>query len=177
MENNFEVLDKRVIELQNIYKEMDAEGKETMISAVDKLLHVQRAFRNPQESRKRRLREITLYIVSGIINVCIICFFWEFLIRPVLLNIGITPLTMARIIITAIIGVLCLGSGFLGFSQRWLKTPWFFLLIIAGMACLDPQILTDLIGYFFIALVITALVVQKKRNQQPRRKQRGMLFL
>jgi len=164
MDNNLKVQDNRVIELQNIYKEMDAEGKEILISAVDKLLYIQKDFRYPQETRKRRLREITLYIVSGIINVCIICFFWEFLIKPVLLNIGITPLTMARIIVTALIGVLCLGSGFLAFSQRWLKTPWFFLLIIAGMACLDPQILTDLIGFFFIALIITALVFQKKRH-------------
>jgi hypothetical protein len=164
MDNNLKVQDNRVIELQNIYKEMDAEGKETIISAVDRLLYIQRAFRNPQESRKRRLREITLYIVSGIINVCIICFFWEFLIKPVLLNIGITPLTMTRIIVTALIGIFCLGSGFLGFFQRWLKAPLFLLLIIAGMACLDPQILTDLIGILFIALIVTALVVQKKRH-------------
>ena len=162
MNDNPKVQDNRVLELENIYKEMDAEGKETMISAVDRLLYIQRAFRNPQESRKRRLREITLYILSGIVNVCIICFFWEFLIRPVLLNIGITPLTMARIIVTALIGVLCLGSGFLAFFQRWLKAPLFLLLIIAGMACLDPQILTDLIGFLFIALIITSLVVKKK---------------
>ena len=32
------------IELQNIYKEMDAEGKETMISAVDRLPYVQRTY-------------------------------------------------------------------------------------------------------------------------------------
>jgi len=162
MNDNPKVQDNRVLELENIYKEMDAEGKETMISAVDRLLYIQRAFRNPQETRKRRLREITLYIASGIVNVCIICFFWEFLIRPVLLNIGITPLTIARIIVTALIGVLCLGSGFLAFFQRWLKAPLFLLLIIAGMACLDPQILTDLIGFLFIALIITSLVVKKK---------------
>jgi len=162
MDNNLKVQDNRVIELQNIYREMDAEGRETMISAVDRLLYIQRTFGNPQEARKRRIREITLYIASGIINVCIVCSFWEFLIRPVLFNIGITPLTMARIIVTALIGALCLGSGFLGFFQRWLKAPLFFLLIIAGMACLDPQILTDLIGILFIALIVTALVVQKK---------------
>jgi len=164
MNDNLKAEDNRVLELQNIYKEMDAEGKETMISTVDRLLFIQRAFRNPQEARKRRFREITLYIVSGIINACIICFFWEFLIKPVLLNIGITPLTMARIIVTALIGIFCLGSGFLGFFQRWLKAPLFLLLIIAGMACLDPEILTDLIGFFFIALIITSLLVQKKRH-------------
>ena len=164
MGNNLEVQDNRVLELQNIYKEMDAEGKETMISAIDRLLHIQRAFRNPRESQKRRLKDITLYIVSGIINVCIICFFWEFLIRPVLLNIGIAPLTMVRIIVTALIGIFCLGSGFFAFSQRWLKAPLFLLLIIAGMACLDPEILTDFIGFFFIALIITALIFQKKRH-------------
>ena len=165
MDNNLKVQDNRVIELQNIYREMDAEGKETMISAVDRLLYIQRTFGNPQEARKRRLRDMTLYIASGIINVCIVCFFWEFLIRPVLFNIGITPLTMARIIVTALIGDLCLHSGFLGFFQRWLKASLFLLLIIAGMACLDPGILTDLIGVFFITLVITALVVQKKRQK------------
>jgi hypothetical protein len=35
---------------------------------------------------------------------------------------------------------------------------------LSGMACLDPEILTDLIGFFFIALIITALIVQKKRH-------------
>jgi len=74
-------------------------------------------------------------------------------------------LTMVRIIVTALLGSFCLGSGLVGFLQRWLKAPLFFLLIIAGIACIDPKILTDFIGFFFIALIAAALVVQKKRQR------------
>ena len=158
-------MDRRVEELQSIYKEMDAEGKETMISAVDKLLYIQRNFRCLQETPKRRFRNITIYSVSGLITFCVIWFFWEFFINPCLLNIGITPLTMVRIIVTALLGSFCLGSGLVGFLQRRLKATLFFLLIIAGIACIDPKILTDFIGFFFIALIITALVVQKNRQR------------
>ena len=165
MGRDFGVQDSRVIELQNIYKEMDAEGKETMISAVDKLLYIQRSFKHPQETRKYRFREIPIYIALGVILVCVIWFFWEFFINPCLLKIGITPLTMVRIIVTALLGVFCLGSGLLCFLQRWLKAPWFLLLIIAGIACIDPQVITDFIGFFFIALIIAALVVQKKHQK------------
>ena len=72
-----------------------------MISAVDKLLYIQRNFSCLQETPKRRFRNITIYSVSGLITFCVIWFFWEFFINPCLLNIGITPLTMVRIIATA----------------------------------------------------------------------------
>ena len=158
-------MDRRVEELQSIYKEMDAEGKETMISAVDKLLYIQRNFSCLQETPKRRFRDITIYTVSGFITFCVIWVFWELFINPCLLEIGITPLTMVRIIVTALLGSFCLGSGLVGFLQRRLKATLFFLLIIAGIACIDPKILTDFIGFFFIALIITALVVQKNRQR------------
>jgi TRAP-type uncharacterized transport system fused permease subunit len=144
---------------------MDAEGKETMISAVDKLLYIQRNFSCLQETPKRRFKDITIYMVSGFITFCVVWVFWEFFINPCLLEIGITPLTMVRIIVTALLGSFCLGSGLVGFLQRWLKAPLFFLLVIAGIACIDPQILTDFIGFFFIALIAAALVVQKKRQR------------
>ena len=168
------IQDTKVIELQEIYREMDTEGKETMIKAVDKLLYIQKDFKdkkikaqNQEQLRKRRFMSIVSYIVSGIVLVFIIGFFWETLLNPALLKIGITPLVMVRIIITALIGIFCLGSGIVGFLQKWIKIPWTFFLIVAGIGCIDPRIITDFIGIFFIALIITVLVVQKKREKAP----------
>jgi len=154
------IQDKRVIELQDIYKELDTEGKETMISAADELLHIQKTFRSPQEKRKRYFKDITLYIALGLVVLCAIWFFWEIFINPALQIVGITQ--FIRIIATAIIGILCVFSGLVGFLIRRLSLHWLFLLIIAGIACLDPQILTDFIGFSFLALIITIFLAQKK---------------
>ena len=165
MGKNMGVQDTRVIELQDIYKEMDSEGKETMISAVNTLLHIQRTFKYPQETRKHHLRTITLYIALGLIIVCAICFFGEIFIYPALHKVDITPFNMVRIIVTAFIGIFCIFSGFIGFLLQRLSVHWLFLFIIAGIACLDPRILTDFIGFSFLALIITLLVTQKKRQK------------
>ena len=165
MGKNSGVQDKRVIELQDIYKEMDTDGKETLISAVDKLLHIQRTFKYPQETRKRHFRDITLYITLGLIIVCAIWFFWEIFINPALQKAGITPLIMVRIIATAFIGILCVFSGLAGFLLQRISVHWLLLLIITGIACLDPQIFTDIIGFSFLALIITVLLSHKKRHK------------
>ena len=162
MSKDMGIQDKRVIELQNIYEELDTEGKETIISAADKLLNIQKTFKYPQELRKRHFRDIMLYITLGLIIACAIWFFWEIFINPALQKAGITPLNMARIIVTAIIGILCVFSGLICFLLRKISFHWLFLLIIAGIASLDPQILTDFIGFSFLAFIITVLLTQKK---------------
>ena len=172
------ILDPKVIELQEIYREMDAEGKETMVKAADKLLHIQKNFKNQNNFKgkkieahvqrqllKRRFMDIAKYLVPGIVLACAIYFFWETMLNPALQKIGITPLAMVRIILTALIGILCLASGLVGFLQRWIKVPWTFLLIVAGIGCIDPRILTDFIGISLIALVIKVLVFQKKHEK------------
>ena len=172
MRNNPGNQDPKVIKLQEIYHEMDTEDRETMIHAVDNLLSIQKNFKDKnakvqdlQHLRKRRFMGIAGYIVSGIILISAIWFFWETLLNPALLKIDITPLVMVRIIITAFIGIFCLVSGLVGFLQRWFKALWLFLLIISGIACIDPQILTDFIGFSLIALIITVLFVQKKHQR------------
>jgi len=173
MEKDSGIQDPKVIELLEIYREMDAEGKETIINAVDKLIYIQKNFKsknlkgqNKEQLRKRRFTGIVNYIAAGVVLICTIWFFWEALLNPALLRIDITPLVMVRIITTALIGMLCLGSGFVGFLQRWIKIPLTFFLIIAGIGCMDPGILTDFIGISLMALTVTVIAVQKKREKE-----------
>ena len=150
---------------------MDTEDRETIIHAVDNLLLIQKNFKDKNELfqsqkqlRKRRFMGIAGCIVSGIILISATLFFWEILLKPALLTDDITPLVTVRIIATAFIGIFCLVSGLVGFFQRWYKALWLFLLIISGIACIDPQIFTDFIGFSLIALIITVFLVQKKHQ-------------
>ena len=177
--------DMRVAALQEIYREMDADGRKRMLSAAGRLYSAQNILREKprasealtkqeadeitgnfeRESRAGGFSGIAAYIVAGILLVFTASVFWIALINPALLEAGITPPVMVRIVITALIGMFCLGSGFVGFMFRRLSAPWRVLIIIAGLGCMDPGVLTDFIGYAIIALTVAVQVKKMKRER------------
>ncbi len=86
-----------------------------------------------------------------------------FAFEPSLLLIG-EPVELVLTVITSVIGVVALASGFEG----WLliRTKWWqqILLLLAGLALIYPSILTDGIG---IAVIIMILAIQWKQRSLP----------
>jgi len=88
-----------------------------------------------------------------------------FVFSPQLLMIGTTPLGMVQIVITALFGMFSLGAGLVGFMLRRLSVPMRLLSIAAGILCVDPTPITDVIGIVLIVLIISIQVMQNKREK------------
>jgi len=155
--------DSQIIELRQIYRQMDAAGKKVMIKAAAQLFASQKTLM--QKSRTSRFNDIPGYFITGILLLFSAFFFWITLINPALLMLGDTPLIMLRIIVTALFGMFIIGTGFVWFVKRRLPVPLMLLAIGAGILCVDPGLLTDLIGFALIALIAAVMVIRWKREK------------
>ena len=167
----------QVVELRNIYREMDIEGKKMMTTTAAQLFTIQKSLENKelpakdaiqgftQKSRTSRFNGVPGYLLMGFLLLFAAHFFWVTLISPALLMVEITPLVMMRIIITASIGMLCIGLGLFRFMLWKLTVPLLLLVIGAGILCVDPGLLTDLIGFALIVLFVAVQVIQGKRER------------
>ena len=163
-----------VVELRNVYSEMDVEGKKTMITTATQLFTVQKIFekKSNQETstfnpkyQTSRFDGVAGYFIMGFLLLFAAHFFWVTLISPVLFTFEITPLVMIRIILTASIGMFCIGVGLVRFMLQKLTIPFLLLALGAGLGLIDPGIVTDLIGFALITLVVSAQVIQGKRQK------------
>jgi len=170
--------DCEVAMLCQIYREMDTEGKEKMVAAATQLYNVQRILENQQVSEYLSCSNTKIdpkpqtfrfngtgYIITGVLLLFSAVLFWITLINPALLMLGDTPLIMLRIIITALLGMFIIGTGFLRFLLGKFTILWMLLAIGAGILCVDPAVLTDLIGLAIIALIVAVQVIQGKREK------------
>jgi hypothetical protein len=155
------IKDPHIVELTDLYCEMDPEGRRMMVTAAKKLLQTQKSM-FIKERKPYHFTGISVYFMIGFLIVLTGYIFWINLISPALLMDGITPLVMARIILTALFGLFCLGVGLTGFLLRKMSIPLRFLAIAAGLGCLDPAVITDLIGFAFLALIVSIQLVQGK---------------
>lgn len=58
-----------------------------------------------------------------------------------------------------------IGAGFLRFLLGKFTVLWMLLAIGAGVLCVDPAVLTDLIGFAIICLIIAVQVINRKREK------------
>ena len=128
MDNN-----SQVAELKDVYNQMDMEGKKMMVTSAAQLFSIQQNV--TCKSRASRFNGIPGYFMMGFLLIFAAHFFWVTLISPALFMIGITPLVMVRIIITASIGMFCIGMGLFRFMFWKLSIPWMLLAIGAGVLC------------------------------------------
>ena len=86
-----------------------------------------------------------------------------FVLSPQLLLIHTTPLEVAQIIVTAIIGMVCIGAAMEGWY--WTRMSWWerLLMLIGGLLLVIPGYVTDLIGLGLMAL-ITAVQHHRTRT-------------
>ena len=167
----------RIAELQEIYNKMDADGQKKMIKAAVDLINAQEALFGGNEASllkpgtpgrqafgrpngtEQSLRRVGLfagipgYLLTGLLLIIAACVFWITLINPALLKTGITPPVMLRVILTALCGMFCLGTGLFWFILRKLTVPWLLLAVGACILCVEPGVLTDFLGFALIILI------------------------
>jgi TRAP transporter 4TM/12TM fusion protein len=83
-----------------------------------------------------------------------------FVLSPVLILVGATPILMLQILITSLLGMTALGAGVTGFWSGKLRGIERAILITGGLLLVDPGWLTDIIG---ATMVISVYVVQRLR--------------
>ena len=89
-----------------------------------------------------------------------------FALSPVLILVKVTPLAIAKALITALIGMVGIGAGTTGFfitrCARWER----ILLFPAGICLIDPGSFTDTIG---LVIIVTIYAWQKLSLRSARR--------
>lgn len=88
---------------------------------------------------------------------------YMFVLQPQLLMIDTTILEVSFILATAIIGMIGIGAGMIGFWYVKLKGYERFLAVISGLMLIYPGLATDGIG---LAIFIALLLVQMKRRKE-----------
>ena len=170
--------DSEIAKLCKIYREMDAEGQEVMVAAAVKLFSVQKTSEPQQVSPKLtlprmsgsfaqslRFAGIPGYLITAFLLLLAAVVFWVTLINPALHLAGITPLLMARIVITAFCGMVIIGAGLVRFIWRKFTIPWMLLAIGAGILCVEPGALTDLFGIAIFVLIIAIQILGIRREK------------
>ena len=88
-----------------------------------------------------------------------------FVLSPVLVLVGATPLGILQMLTTAVIGMVALGAGVTGFwtvNLSWIER---LALVAGGLLLVDPGPLTDLIGAAVVGTVYIAQRMRGKRDQ------------
>ncbi|GEN30800.1 TRAP transporter 4TM/12TM fusion protein [Cerasibacillus quisquiliarum] len=97
---------------------------------------------------------------------------YMFVLQPQLLMIDTTFLEVLWIIITAIIGMIAIGSGLIGYWYR--KLHWIERIISAlvGLMLIYPETVTDFIGIgAFVVMLILQFVIKKDQHENQNEKQ------
>ncbi len=85
--------------------------------------------------------------------------FW-FVYRPSILMLG-TPFEIVTSVVAAIVAILAISAGTMGYGFARLKWPERVVLIIAALMLIAPQLWNDIVGYILIGL--TGIWVHFKR--------------
>jgi TRAP transporter 4TM/12TM fusion protein len=88
-----------------------------------------------------------------------------FVFNPELLFIGATPLVMIKILISSMLGMFAIALGVQGYLLRKIPVFWRLLAATAGFLLIDPGLVTDIIGFTFIALLVAIQIIQKKQEK------------
>ncbi|MGE5604826.1 MAG: TRAP transporter permease [Bacteroidota bacterium] len=89
-----------------------------------------------------------------------------FVLNPAMLLIDTSFPKVVQIIITSTIGMFAISGGLEGFMTK--KMPWWerALAVIGGLALIDPNLITDLIGIVIIVFIFIQQYVIKEKKKQ-----------
>lgn len=89
---------------------------------------------------------------------------YMFVFNPALLLIDVTPLAVAQMILTSLVGMTAIGAA----TEGWLlcrARVWERLVFLAGgLLLIDPRGLTDLIGVVLLALPVAFQLARRRRS-------------
>ena len=163
--------DYGIAELCEIYHRMDIEDQEKMVQAVTKLFCVQNTPEYKQVTPKvhcsgsYRFTGIKSYFLTGFIFLFTTFVIWINLKNPVMAADDINLQATIRIIITTLIGIFCIVTGYVWFMRWKFTVRWMLLAIGAGILCINPDIITDIFGFALITLIVAVQVIQGKREK------------
>ena len=89
-----------------------------------------------------------------------------FVFSPVMLWIGATPLNVIQIILSSLIGMLCLSVGVQGYMIRRVSAPLRILAVAGGLSLIHPGTLTDVVGLIIAVLLIATQTIAAKRESK-----------
>lgn len=84
--------------------------------------------------------------------------------NPGMILIGTTA-EIVRTTITSLFGIYALGAGFMGYLSRELNWPIRIILVAAGVAMVDPGMVTDVTGVAVIIAIVVGLMVANKKQK------------
>lgn len=84
--------------------------------------------------------------------------------NPGMILIGTTA-EIVQTTVTSLFGIFALGAGFMGYLTRNLNWPVRIILVAAGIAMVDPGLITDVAGIVCILAIVVYLVISGKRSK------------
>ncbi len=87
-----------------------------------------------------------------------------FVYQPQLLLIDTTWVEATNVTVTAVIGMIGVGAGMIGFWLRRLHTFERLIVIAAGLLLIIPGLVTDLVGFGTLGGMLTLQYVQRRRH-------------
>src|SRR5699024_590481 len=84
-----------------------------------------------------------------------------FVYNPILVGVDVTVLKLVVAVVTAVIGMIAVGSSMIGFFKRYSKLWERGVLLIGGILMITPGLITNLIGIILMAVV---WFIQKQRE-------------
>ncbi|MFF5997008.1 TRAP transporter permease [Lysinibacillus sp. KU-BSD001] len=89
-------------------------------------------------------------------------------LQPALLMVDVTLLQIVWVTFSAIIGMIAIGAGIIGFWYR--KLMWFerIILIGAGLAMIYPESVSDIVGVIVFAIMLVIQFIGNKKGNGPK---------
>lgn len=92
---------------------------------------------------------------------------YMFALNPKMIMIGGTFLEALPMILTAVVGLIGIGAGFVGYLNGKVLLPLRFVAFAGGLLLVIPGTLTDIIGIAAIVVVVIVTAITTKKNNQP----------
>ncbi|MFS8580371.1 MAG: TRAP transporter large permease subunit, partial [Novibacillus thermophilus] len=99
---------------------------------------------------------------------------YMFVLHPQLLMIDTTPLETGRALLTAMLGMIAIGAGMIGYWYRGLNWAFRTIAVVTGLLLIYPEGYTDLIGLgIFVLLVAYQITLNRRAPAQKGQQQAG----
>src|SRR5690606_2698767 len=99
---------------------------------------------------------------------------YMFVLQPQLLMIDTTPLETGRALLTAMLGMIAIGAGMIGYWYRGLNWAFRTIAVVTGLLLIYPEGYTDLIGLgIFVLLVAYQITLNRRAPAQKGQQQAG----
>lgn len=88
-----------------------------------------------------------------------------FVYSPVLLMENVTPVALITVLITGFLGIMSLGAAAEGYLIGKMSIPERLLAFMAAMLMIQPGFVTDIVGFFLMAVYVGLQYYQSKRQK------------